>query len=175
MPASPWEVEEATAEGIDIIHRWGVKQILTRGGRVTGLELKAVARVFDEEGRFAPTYFEDRISTREADVVIMAVGQKANLKFITAADGIALTPRGLIAADPETLATSREEVFAGGDVVTGPWIAIGAVAAGREAAISIDRYLNGLDLTADREPRLRPLKDGHWTPIPPDSPKRAGR
>ncbi len=171
MPASPWEVEEATAEGIDIIHRWGVKQILTRGGRVTGLELKAVARVFDEEGRFAPTYFEDRISTREADVVIMAVGQKANLKFITAADGIALTPRGLIAADPETLATSREEVFAGGDVVTGPWIAIGAVAAGREAAISIDRYLNGQDLTADREPRLRPLKDGHWTPIPPDLPK----
>ena len=111
-------------------------------------------RVFDEAGRFAPTYFDDRLSTREADVVIMAIGQKADLKFITAADGINLTGRGLIEADPDTLATSRAGVFAGGDVVTGPWIAIGAVAAGREAAISIDRYLDGLDLKADREAPL---------------------
>ena len=73
-----------------------------------------MARVFDEAGRFAPTYFDDRLSTREADVVIMAIGQKADLKFITAADGINLTPRGLIEADPDTLATSRAGVFAGG-------------------------------------------------------------
>ncbi len=173
LPASPWEVEEAKAEGIEIVHRWGVKQILARDGKVTGLELKAVARVFDADGRFAPAYFEDRLSSREADVVIMAVGQKANLKFITDADGIALTARGLIAADPETLATSREGVFAGGDVVTGPWIAIGAVAAGREAAVSIDRYLNGVDLKADRERPLPPVKEGDWTPIPPDLPKES--
>ena len=107
MPASPWEVEEAEHEGITIVHRWGVKQILATGGKVTGIALKAVERVFDEEGRFSPTYFEDHISTRDADVVIMAIGQKANLKFITEADGVELTPRGLI-ADPETDATSRE-------------------------------------------------------------------
>ena len=118
-----------------------------------------------------PTYFDDRLSTREADVVIMAIGQKADLKFITAADGINLTPRGLIEADPDTLATSRAGVFAGGDVVTGPWIAIGAVAAGREAAISIGRYLDGLDLKADREAPLRPIQDGNWNPIPTDQPK----
>jgi len=171
LPASPWEVAEARAEGIEIIHRLGVKQILSQGGQVTGLELKAVARVFDEQGRFAPTYFEDRLSSREADVVILAIGQKANLSFITPADGIDLTPRGLIKADPDTLATSRAGVFAGGDVVTGPWIAIGAVAAGREAAISIDRYFNGQDLKADREKPLRPLKEGNWNPIPPDQPK----
>ena len=171
LPASPWEVEEARAEGIEILHRLGVKQILSQDGQVTGLELKAVARVFDEQGRFAPTYFDDRLTTREADVVIMAIGQKADLKFITAADGINLTPRGLIEADPDTLATSRAGVFAGGDVVTGPWIAIGAVAAGREAAISIDRYLDGLDLKADREAPLRPIQDGNWNPIPKDQPK----
>ena len=96
LPASPWEVAEAKAEGIEIVHRFGVKQILSENGQVTGLELKAVARVFDEQGRFAPTYFEDQLSSREADVVIMAIGQKANLKFITEADGIKLTPRGLI-------------------------------------------------------------------------------
>jgi heterodisulfide reductase subunit A-like polyferredoxin len=170
LPASPWEVAEAQAEGIEIIHRLGVKQILSRNGAVTGLELKAVARVFDEQGRFAPAYFEDRLVSREADLVILAIGQKANLSFITAADGIDLTSRGLIQADPDTLATSRAGVFAGGDVVTGPWIAIGAVAAGREAAISIDRYLNGQDLKADREAPLRPLPEGNWTPIPPDQP-----
>ncbi len=171
LPASPWEVDEARAEGIEIIHRWGVKQVLSDNGQVTGLELKAVARVFDEQGRFAPAYLEDKITTRDADVVIFAIGQKANLKFITEADGLKLTPRGLIAADPDTLATSRVGVFAGGDVVTGPWIAIGAVAAGREAAISIDRYLNGQDLKAGREPRLKPIQDGNWNSIPRNLPQ----
>ena len=173
LPASPWEVAEARAEGVEILHRLGVKQILAPDGQVTGLELRAVERVFDEAGRFAPTYFDDRLTTREADVVIMAIGQKADLKFITASDGINLTGRGLIEADPDTLATSRTGVFAGGDVVTGPWIAIGAVAAGREAAISIDRYLDGLDLKADREAPLRPIKDGNWSPIPLGQPKAA--
>ncbi len=166
MPASPWEVEEAEHEGIDIVHRLGVKQVLAKGGKVNGLELKAVERVFDEAGRFAPTYFEDRVSTRDTDVVIFAIGQKTNLKFITEADGIEITPRGLIKADPDTLATSRKEVFAGGDVVSGPYIAIAAVAAGREAAISIDRCLNGHDLKADHQFPLRPIKDGNWNPIP---------
>jgi heterodisulfide reductase subunit A-like polyferredoxin len=172
LPASPWEVAEARAEGIEISHRLGVKEILVKDGKVAGLTLKAVARVFDESGRFAPAYIEDRLSTREADAVILAVGQKANLKFITDADGIELTPRGLIKADPETLATSRAGVFAGGDVVTGPWIAIGAVAAGREGAISIDRYLNGVDLKAEREAPLRPVADGNWTPIASNLPQQ---
>jgi heterodisulfide reductase subunit A-like polyferredoxin len=171
MPANPWEVEEAEAEGIPFLHRWGVKQVVAAGGKVTGLEMKAVERVFDEQGRFAPTYFEDQTKTEACDVVILAIGQKANLSFITEADGIALTPRGLIQADPDTKATSREGVFAGGDVVSGPWIAIAAVADGREAAISIDRYLQGMDLKTDRDLPLRPIKDGLWNPIPQGEPK----
>ncbi len=173
MPASPWEVEEAELEGIPMAHRLGIKQILSKGGKVTGIGLKAVERVFDHEGRFSPTYFEDQISAREADVVIMAIGQRANLKFITPEDGVELTPRGLIKADPETGATSRAEVFAGGDAVTGPWIAIAAVAAGREAALSIERYLNGQDLKAGREIPLRPMKDGVWSDIPQDQPRKS--
>jgi heterodisulfide reductase subunit A-like polyferredoxin len=171
MPASPWEVAEAEEEGIEIIHRWGVKQILAQEGKVRGLELKAVERVFDEQGRFAPTYQEDRTTTRASDMVILAIGQKTNLKFITEADGIKLTPRGLIEADPDTLATSREGVFAGGDVVSGPYIAIAAVAAGREAALSIDRYLKGQDLKAGREQPLRPIapEAGHWSPVPAEA------
>ncbi|MHB8066944.1 MAG: FAD-dependent oxidoreductase [Desulfobaccales bacterium] len=167
MPASSWEVQEAEQEGVEILHRWGVKQILAQEGKCTGLELRAVARVFDEQGRFAPTYLEDQTTTRDADIVIMAIGQKTNLKFITAADGIKLTPRGLIEADPETLATSRAGVFAGGDVVSGPYIAIAAVAAGRDAALSIGRYLNGQDLKAGREVPLRPIppEEGNWSPL----------
>jgi len=86
MPASPWEIEEAKHEGIPITHRLGVNKILADGGKVKSIELKAVERVFDEEGRFAPTYFEDQLSTEDCDVVIMAIGQKANLSFLTEAD-----------------------------------------------------------------------------------------
>ena len=60
MPASTWEVAEAEAEGVAIMHRWGVKQILAKDGQVSGVELRAVARVFDEQGKFAPTYLEDK-------------------------------------------------------------------------------------------------------------------
>jgi NADPH-dependent glutamate synthase beta subunit-like oxidoreductase len=134
-----------------------------------------VARVFDDQGRFAPTYLEDKTTSRDTDIVIMAVGQKTNLSFITPADHIELTPQGLIQVDSDTLATSREGVFAGGDVVSGPYIAIAAVAAGREAALSIDRYLNGQDLRADRELPLRPvpLDEGNWLPIPAGQAKQA--
>ncbi|MFI5354031.1 MAG: FAD-dependent oxidoreductase [Desulfobaccales bacterium] len=174
MPASPWEVAEAEQEGVEISHRWGLKQVLAQEGKVSSLELRAVERVFDEQGRFAPTYLEDQTTTRNTDIVILAIGQRTNLKFITDADGIKLTPRGLIAAEPETLATSREGVFAGGDVVSGPYIAIAAVAAGREAALSIDRYLNGQDLKAGRELPLRPIprEEGHWTPVPADAARK---
>jgi len=174
MPASPWEVEEAEHEGIEIVTRWGVKQIIASGGKVTGLEMKAVERVFDEQGRFSPTYFEDQTTTRDADAIIMSIGQKANLQFLTPEDKIELTPRGLIQADPETLATSRAGVFAGGDVVSGPWIAIAAVAAGREAALSVERYLKGQDLKADRDAPLRPIpkEEGHWSEIQEDMAKK---
>jgi len=174
MPASPWEVEEAEHEGLPIVHRWGVKEMLASGGKVRGLELKAVERVFDEQGRFAPTYFEDQLTQRDCDVVIMAIGQRTDLKFITEADGIALTPRGLIQADPFTKATSREGVFTGGDVETGPYIAIAAVAAGREAALSIDNYVQGRDLKYGREMPVRPIKkeEAQWNPIPKDVQER---
>ncbi|MBM4288259.1 MAG: FAD-binding protein [Deltaproteobacteria bacterium] len=171
MPASPWEVEEAEQAGCTIEHRWGVKQIVAEGGKVKGIELKAVERVFDEQGRFSPTYFEDQTRIEDADVVIMAIGQKAELSFITDADKVKLSPRGLIEADPQTLQTSREEVFAGGDVVSGPYIAIAAVAGGREAAISIDRYLRGQDLKEDREFPWRYDEHGDWNPIPANTPK----
>ena len=173
MPALPWEVEEAEAEGIEIMYRWGVQQILSPAGKVSGIELKAVERVFDEQGRFAPEYLENRLTTLDCEAVIMAIGQKTNLKFLTEVDGIELTPKGLIKADPDTMATSRPGVFAGGDAVSGPFIAVAALAAGRQAAISIDRYIQGMDLKEGREMPLRPIEAGDWNPISQDQPQQA--
>ncbi len=173
MPASPWELAETEKEGIEIRHRWGVKQILPNGGKVKGVWLKKVAQVFDEQGHFAPKYFEDQLETLDAEIVIMSIGQRSsNLRFLTVADGIELTPRGLIKADPETLATTRKGVFAGGDVVTGPYMAIAAIADGREAAISIDRYLRGADQREGRQFPLRPLTAGKWNPLPKNNAPR---
>jgi NADH-quinone oxidoreductase subunit F len=142
MPASQWEIEEGLEEGIDIFNRWGVKEILTRDGKVTGIKVRKVERVFDSQGRFSPTYFEDQVMISEGDAVIFAIGQKVDLGFLSPEDGIASTPRGLIQVDPETLATTRPGVFAAGDAVTGPSIVVGAVAAGKQAAYSIDHYLS---------------------------------
>jgi NADPH-dependent glutamate synthase beta subunit-like oxidoreductase len=112
MPASQWEVEEALEEGIDIFNRWGVKEVLHRDGKVTGIKLRKVARVFDDQGRFSPSYLEDQTMVAEADAVIFAIGQKVNLEFVSPEDNISCTPRGLILVAPETLATSRPGVFA---------------------------------------------------------------
>ncbi len=141
MPASSWEVEDAEHEGVTFEHRWGVKQVLSKNGKVTGIELRAVARVFDENGRFSPTYFDDKLTTRDADVIILAIGQKTNMKFITPEDGVTVTPRGLIQVDPDSLATTRAGVFAGGDCTLGPASFVQAVGKGREAAEAIYAYV----------------------------------
>ncbi len=168
QPASPWEIEEALEEGVVFVHRKGVESIMAGGGRAEGLYLKECTAVFDEEGRFAPT-FDDACELVElfGDLIITAIGQRTDLGFLGEGHGMELSPRGTIASDPVTMATSLEGVYAGGDAVTGPWIAIGAVAAGREAAISMERQFKGEDLAADREPlALKPEDEQNYNPIP---------
>lgn len=139
MPAFPWEIEAALDEGVILIPSYGVKRILTEG-RVTGVELMECASVFDAKGRFSPSFREDKTMTIEGDTVLVAIGQKAEIppRF-----DLSLRERDLIEVEPETLATSKEGVFAGGDAVLGPASLVEAIAHGRQAAISIDRYLGG--------------------------------
>ncbi len=165
QPASPWEIDEADEEGVISIRRWGVKEIKTEGGKAVGLTLKKVTRVFDEEGRFSPQYDESETRELETDLIITAIGQRTDLGWLGEDSGIALTPRGTIESDPITMATSAEGVFAGGDAVTGPWIAIGAVAAGKEAAESILRYFDGADLAEGRK-KMELMPDAEYNPIP---------
>ncbi len=147
MPAYPEEVAATLGEGITIRNGWGPRQVLGNGS-VTGLECKRCTSVFDSEHRFRPTYAEDERMTIEADQVLIAIGQMASEAFLSQLG--AEKDRGRIKADAVTLETSLEGVFAGGDAVSGPASVIEAVAAGKRAAESLDRYLSGADPRADR-------------------------
>ena len=136
------EFEEATKEGVRFITRRGPRRLIGNG-HLTALELRGVTSVFDANGRFAPQYNDDDVMTLEADACVLAIGQQADLSFLTPADGVALTPGGTIKIDPATLATSAPGVYAGGDVAFGPRNLIDAVANGKRAAQSIHEYLAG--------------------------------
>lgn len=136
------EFEEAQKEGIRFITRRGPKRLIGNG-RLSAIELRAVRSVFDENGRFSPTYADEDLMVLEADACILAIGQRADLSFLTPADGVDVSPAGTIRVDPATLATSAPGIFAGGDVAFGPRNLIEAVANGKRAARSIHELLSG--------------------------------
>ncbi len=150
MPAWDYEIEEALEEGVEIVNSLGPKRFLQTDGMVSGIEFKRCTAVFDDQGAFQPRYDEDDLTTMKTGSVIIAIGQAADLSFADE-EGLSVTQRGGIQADPVTLQTSLPWVFAGGDVLYGPKSVVEAVACGKDAAISIDRYLNGLDLAEGRQ------------------------
>jgi formate dehydrogenase (NADP+) beta subunit len=142
IPADPEEIAEAEAEGITIKYRKGPHRFVGDNGRLTGLETIDVRSVFDDEGRFNPTFIPATEAVLPADTVILAVGQAADLGVLT---GIELTlSRGGIHVDPDTLRTSHPRIWAGGDVAHGPRNLIDAIADGQRAATSIHATLTGL-------------------------------
>jgi len=139
--ATPEEVEGARAEGVVFHHGLGVRTIEGADGAVRGLVTIAVKSIFDESGRFNPSYIEGTEKEVAADTVIAAIGQRAELNFTGGAGE--LTRNGRLVVDPQTLATPLPGVFAGGDVVTGPSMIVKAAGQGKRAAFYIDRYLKG--------------------------------
>ncbi len=157
MPAYPEEVEATLHEGIKVTNGWGPLRILGNGS-VTGVELKKCTRVFDENKRFSPVYDEQQRLSIEADQIITAIGQTSDDEFVKHTG--AATQGRYFKADSVTLLTSLDGVFAGGDAVSGPKSVIEAVAAGKRAAETIERYLHGKDLTAQRfESTIKPVPD----------------
>ena len=151
MPAWDYEVEEALEENVTIMNSLGPVRFITGAqGRVGAVEFKRCTAVFDEQGRFNPQYDEDDLTTMEADHVIVAIGQVAELEFAKT-QSLPITPRGGLEADPVTLQTPVPWVFAGGDLFYGPKSVVDAVACGKEAAESMHRFIQGEDLAADRE------------------------
>jgi NADPH-dependent glutamate synthase beta subunit-like oxidoreductase len=143
IPAAREEIEEAEREGIRLHTRFGPKRILGEDGKVHGIELIKASRVFDENRRFSPSFIEGSEEIVDCDTVVLAIGQSADLAWIKPEDNLKLTPRGALQTDPQTMATSRPDIFAGGDVAFGPRIIITAVAEGQKAARSITKFLTG--------------------------------
>ncbi|MDP9299333.1 MAG: FAD-dependent oxidoreductase [Actinomycetota bacterium] len=142
MPASEFEIEEAEVEGIELLHHLGPKRILG-ADHVEGLETIDVASVFDVDGRFNPSFVDGTEETITCDSVILAIGQTADLSWLEPDDGVETTRRGTVTVDTETMATTAEGVYAGGDLAYGPRNLIDAIADGRRAAASIHRQLSG--------------------------------
>lgn len=142
MAAGEWEKGEVSEEGIKVSPSWGPAKIMTENGKVTGVECKKCISVFDKEGRFSPVYNEQVTKIFDGETVIVAIGQMPETDFLKGFRGLELTGEGWVRTDPETLETSIPGVFAGGDIIRGPRMAIDAVADGKKAALSIDRYLS---------------------------------
>lgn len=142
MPASKEEIAEALEEGIELNCGWGPKEVLEENGKVTGVVFKKCTRVLDAQGRFSPEYDEEQTITVPCKHVIFSVGQA--IEWGNMLDNLDLKrrPNGGALADKLTYQTSEPDIFVGGDVYTGPKFAIDAIAAGREGAISLHRYVH---------------------------------
>lgn len=142
MPASKEEIVEALEEGIELNCGWGPKEVLEENGKVIGVVFKKCTRVLDEQGRFSPEYDEEQTVTIPCKHVIFSVGQA--IEWGNMLDNLDLKrrPNGGALADKLTYQTSEPDIFVGGDVYTGPRFAIDAIAAGREGAISLHRYVH---------------------------------
>ena len=142
MPASKEEIAEALEEGIELNCGWGPKEVLEDDGKVAGVVFKKCIRVLDEQGRFSPEYDEEQTVTIPCKHVIFSVGQA--IEWGNMLDNLDLKrrPNGDALADKLTYQTSEPDIFVGGDVYTGPRFAIDAIAAGREGAISLHRYVH---------------------------------
>ena len=142
MPASKEEIAEALEEGIELNCGWGPKEVLEENGKVTGVVFKKCTRVLDEQGRFSPEYDEEQTVTIPCKHVIFSVGQAIEWGDMLDNMDLKRRPNGGALANKLTYQTSEPDIFVGGDVYTGPKFAIDAIAAGREGAISLHRYVH---------------------------------
>ena len=142
MPASNEEIEEALEEGIELKCGWGPKEVLEEDGHVNGVVFKKCTRVFDAQGRFSPEYDENDTVTVPCRHVIFSVGQAIDWGHMLDNLHVELRPNGGALANKLTYQTSEPDIFVGGDVYTGPKFAIDAIAAGREGAVSLHRYVH---------------------------------
>jgi len=142
MPALKDEIHEALSEGVRIHNEYGPKRILVENNKVVGIEFKKCLRLLDENGRFNPTYDESDCITVEADHVLLSVGQQIQWGTLLEGLDVEMNPNQTIKVDPQTLQSSVSDIFAGGDAATGPKYAINAISHGKEASISIHRFVN---------------------------------
>ncbi len=170
MPAWEEEIQATEAEGVEIKYLSAPQEVLTRDGSVVGLRcIRMELGEPDSSGRRRPVPIPGSEYDIEIDQLVPAIGQRPDLSAIENVTGLKISRWGTVEADSVTYTTDREGVFAGGDLQTGPGIAIAAIAAGREAAKSIVRYFDGQDMAKGREPTT--FENPVYRPIPENEPK----
>ena len=169
MPAWEEEIQAAEVEGTQITYLAAPQEVLTRDGRVVGLRLiRMELSEPDSSGRKRPIPVPGSEYDIEIDQLIPAIGQRPDLSSLEEVTGLTFSRWGTTEVDSVSYATELEGVFAGGDLQTGPWVAIGAIGAGKEAAESIQRFIDGQDLVAGREPVVN--ENPIYRPVPEQEP-----
>ena len=154
MPASEEEIEDAAADGVTLDCGWGPKEIRVENGKVTGVVFKKCISVWDAEGRFNPAYDENDTITVDCDRVFLSIGQSIIWGDLLKGSKVKLGRGQGAEADKLTYQTAQPDIFVGGDVYTGPKFAIDAIAAGKEAAVSLHRFVQpNTSLTIGRNRR----------------------
>lgn len=154
MPALPEEIDVAVAEGITVYNGWGPKRIIVENEKVRGVEFARCTALCDATGKFAPQYDENDTIIVAADFVIPAIGQQIQWGHLLEETRTERDGAGRLVVDDWTYQSGHDDIFAGGDAVTGPRFAIDAIAAGKQGAISIHRFVQpGQDLRYGRSRR----------------------
>ena len=142
LPMGAEDRAECEEEGISVNGSWGPSEILSKDGKATGVRFKKCLSVKNEEGRFDPDYDETDTIEVECSAVLYCTGQKPDLKSMLDGTKVVIGQRGMVEADPVTLQTAEEDIFAGGDIVTGQKFAIDAIGVARAVADSMHRYVH---------------------------------
>jgi NADPH-dependent glutamate synthase beta subunit-like oxidoreductase/CO/xanthine dehydrogenase FAD-binding subunit len=145
MPAVGEDVVQAQEEGIQIMASWGPKQVLVENSKLAGLELVRCTSVVNKEGRFSPEFDEKETIKVEADQILVAIGQAADLDFV---NSLLAVERGMIQTEENATATSLDGVYAGGDVTGDSVTVVQAMASGKKAALEITSRLSDTTITA---------------------------
>ena len=153
MPMGEEDRSECEREGISIHAGWGQTEIVEQDGRCAGIKFRKCLSVKNAEGRFDPQ-FDDAVTEEAAcDQVLYCIGQKVEWKDLLAGTKVEFNPNGTVKADPVTYQTAEPDIFVGGDVYTGQKFAIDAIAAGKQGAVSLHRYVQHATLTIGRDRR----------------------
>ena len=151
MPMGVEDRTECEEDGIEIHAGWGQTEILAENGR--GIRFRKCLSVRNAEGRFAPTFDDNTTEEVPCDMVLYCIGQKVDWKGLLTGTAVELNPNGTAKADPVTYQTAEPDLFVGGDVYTGQKFAIDAIAAGKQGAVSLHRWVQDATLTIGRDKR----------------------
>ena len=153
MPMGVEDRTECEEDGIEIHAGWGQTEILAENGKCSGIRFRRCLSVRNAEGRFAPTFDDNTTEEVPCDMVLYCIGQKVDWKGLLTGTAVELNPNGTAKADPVTYQTAEPDLFVGGDVYTGQKFAIDAIAAGKQGAVSLHRWVQDATLTIGRGKR----------------------